>query len=234
MKKILFSAIAIIIAITATAQDRVMKVYKNGEVTHSISITDIDSIKVEETEKETTGIINGYEWVDLGLPSGLKWATCNVGASNPEGYGNYYAWGETTTKSNYLSSTSTTYGKTMGDISGNATYDAATANWGGSWRLPTRTEIEELVNNCTWAWTTQNGVNGRKVTGPNGNSIFLPAAGYRYGSSLYGAGSLGYCWSSTPDESSTDYAYNLYFDSGYYVWSSNYRNYGQSVRPVTE
>ncbi|MBQ4621338.1 MAG: hypothetical protein IJB28_01640, partial [Bacteroidaceae bacterium] len=122
-----------------------------------------------------------HETVDLGLPSGLRWATCNVGASSPEEYGDYFAWGETTTKSSYTSSNSTTYNLSVPTLQsrgiigsdGNLTaaYDVATANWGGSWRMPTLDEMEELLNKCTWTWTTQNGVKGRKVTGPNGNSI---------------------------------------------------------------
>ena len=122
--------------------------------------------------------IAGHDYVDLGLPSGTKWATCNVGATAPHEYGNYYAWGETTTKSTYSSENSRTHGVSMNDISGNPTYDAARANWGGTWRMPTEAEMEELKDNCTWTWTTQNGVNGCTITGPNGNSLFLPAAGY--------------------------------------------------------
>ncbi len=185
--------------------------------------------------KSVSGPINGYEYVDLGLPSGLKWATCNVGASSPEEYGNYYAWGETTTKSTYTESNSTTYGVHLGDISGNRTYDAARANWGSTWRIPTEAEIQELVDNCTWEWTSQGGHYGRKVTGPNGNSIFLPAAGYRQESSLYYVGENGFCWSSTPHESDADYAYGLYFKSGRYGLSSYYwRSSGRSVRPVSD
>ena len=185
----------------------------------------------------TTGTLNGHDWVDLGLPSGLKWATCNVGASSPEDYGNYYAWGETTTKSDYSSSTSTTYGKEMSDIGGNATYDVARKQWGSSWRLPTKAEFEELLDedNCTWEWSTQSGVNGCKVTSKvNGKSIFLPAAGYRRGTSLYNAGSYGYYWSSTPNKSDTYYAYFLVFGSGIHKTSWSYSYDGQSVRPVSE
>ncbi len=185
--------------------------------------------------KPTEGKINGYLYIDLGLPSGLKWASYNVGATAPEEYGNYYAWGETTTKSTYTSDNSKTSGKEMSDISGNRTYDAARANWGSTWRMPTFEEINELINNCTWTWTTKNGCYGRKVTGPNGNSIFLPAAGYRRESSLYDVGEDGYYWSSTPNESNTDYAYILYLHSGNYGWSDRYYRYrGRCVRPVSD
>ncbi len=183
-------------------------------------------------EGDAENEINGHEYVDLGLPSGLLWATCNVGATNPEDYGNYYAWGETTTKSTYTESNNTTYGVSMGDISGDSRYDAATANWGGTWRMPTDAEMGELIDNCTWAWTTQNEVNGYKVTGPNGNSIFLPASGYRSGSSLIIAGSNGDYWSSTPDGGTYD-AYYLYFGSGYYGRINLNRYYGRGVRPVS-
>ena len=184
-----------------------------------------------------TGTLNGHAWVDLGLPSGLKWATYNVGASSPEGYGNYYAWGETTTKSSYTEDNSTTSGKEMSDIGGNATYDVARKQWGSSWRLPTKAEFEELLDedNCTWELTTQSGVNGCRVTSKvNGASIFLPAAGYRGGTSLYGAGYSGDYWSSTPDGSDTDYAYFLTFFAGFDYTMRSFRYHGRSVRPVCE
>jgi len=181
--------------------------------------------------------------VDLGLS--VKWASYNVGAASPEDYGDYFAWGETTTKDSYTDANSVTYGisystlKSKGiiDSDGNLTaaYDAATANWGKGWRMPTLAEIKELVNNCTWTWTTHNGVNGQLVTGPNGNIIFLPAAGYRFGTSLYGAGSDGNYWSSTACEDFSHDAYGLIFGSGYYYWyNDDYRGYGQSFRPVAE
>ena len=208
------------------------------------AITSYGIIYGEEKSFTTEAFINGHDWVDLGLPSGLKWATCNVGASSSEDYGDYYAWGETETKGDYSSSNSLTYGLSISELEsqgyidgdGNLTpsHDAATANWGGNWRLPTKAEYEELVNKCTLQWTTQNGVNGWKATGLNGNSIFLPAAGYRYGSSLYYAGSLGYYWSSTPRESYPDYAYGLDFGSGYHDVGWGSRGSGRSVRPVTE
>jgi hypothetical protein len=175
-----------------------------------------------------------HEWVDLGLPSGLKWATCNLGASTPGDYGNYYAWGETATKSMYYDDNCASMGKSWGDIGGNSSRDAARANWGGSWRMPTEAECQELVDNCTWTWTTQNGKNGYKVTGPNGQSIFLPAAGCRGGDELYEAGEYGYYRSSTPLGIDKDLASNLYFCEVYQDVSWNSRDYGLSVRPVLE
>ncbi len=187
----------------------------------------------EEKSFTTLLSINGYDWVDLGLPSGLKWATCNIGATTPEGYGNYYAWGETTTKTSYDYSNGEEKSD-IGDISGNATYDAARANWGGTWRMPTDVEMGELINNCAWTWTTQNGVNGVRGTGPNGNSIFLPAAGKCRGSSRYNVGERGYYWSSSPEHTITDFAKALSFGSippvGFTI-TERYLEY--TVRPVT-
>ena len=185
-----------------------------------------------------SGTIAGYDYVDLGLPSGLKWATCNIGANTPEGYGNYYAWGETTTKSEYTEENSVTMGQPMSDFSGNATYDAARANWGGTWRMPTKAEMQELHDNCTWTRTTQNGVNGMRVTGSNGNSIFLPAAGWCYGSSREYVGEYvgeyGYYWSSTPNESETILACILLFDNAHLGVGWVARRYGRPVRPVSD
>lgn len=178
------------------------------------------------------GMINGHQYVDLGLSSGLKWATCNVGADSPEDYGNYYAWGETETKAEYTEDNSDTFGQQLNDISGNAQYDAATANWGGSWRMPTRDEIKELMYNCSWTPETQNGVDGFKVTGNNGNYIFIPASGYRDGSSSYIYGEC-YYWSSTPHQYSNDYSYILYSDYEYQSEDMNYRYRGLTIRPVS-
>ena len=180
------------------------------------------------------------EAIDLGLPSGTKWANCNVGATKPEEYGGYYAWGETEEKEVYDWSTythcdgsSSTCHDLGPDISGTE-YDVAHVKWGGNWVMPTLDDIEELLYNCTSEWTMLNGVNGRKFTGPNGNSIFLPAAGYRWISDLRYAGSTGYYWSPTQYPSYSSSAYSLYFYSGYVNTWYNYdtRLYGQSVRPV--
>ena len=185
-------------------------------------------------EGEEDNIINGYEYVDLGLPSGLKWAVHNVGASAAEDYGDYYAWGEIETKDSYTQQNSVTYGMPMEDISGDPQYDVARALWGETWRLPTRDEQKELLDNCTWEWTSQNGVNGYLVTGSNGNSIFLPAAGYKENSSHTEVGEYGYYWSSTPQSNSNLGAYYLYMSSSSKLSYYYARVAGQSVRAVSE
>ena len=181
-----------------------------------------------------------HEYVDLGLPSGLLWATCNVGADNPEDYGDYFAWGETTTKDTYNGSTYQYYdGSNLTKYTGSDGLttllpedDAATANWGSGWRMPTQAEFQELLDHTIVTWTTQNGVNGRLFTASNGNSLFLPAAGYRNSSSLNDAGSDGYYWSSSLYWGYPLSAWILYFNSGYYGMDYSSRDYGQSVRPV--
>ena len=192
---------------------------------------------------------NGYEYVDLGLPSGLLWATCNVGANSPEDYGDYFAWGEIQPKSSYNwdtykwcegdydtqtkycadSDDGTVDNKTILELSD----DAASASWGGDWRMPTKEDHDELRTECTWTWTTQKGVNGYKVTSKtNGNSIFLPAAGYRSNSDLYDAGSYGNYWGSSLYADSSSRAYVLYFHSSSVHWYYGNRYYGLFVRPV--
>ena len=190
------------------------------------------SVSHTQANISTTNTINGHEWVDLGLS--VKWATCNVGATSPSDYGDYFAWGEISTKSSYTENNSKTYNKHMGDIAGNSKYDAARANWGSTWRMPTKKEFKELKDQCIWTWTSQGGHSGYRVTSKtNGNSIFLPAAGCRNGKSLYNVGSYGHYWSAGP-YSNTNGCY-LYFNSSY-VYPQNYSNraYGFSVRPVSE
>jgi hypothetical protein len=195
----------------------------------------------------------GDYWVDLGLPSGLLWAKCNLGANTPEEYGNYYAWGETTTKDVYNWSTyryctadsvgtlqtltkyntSSTYGTVDTLTTLQAMDDAATAALGSGARTPTIAEWVELYINTTVEWTTMNGVNGRKFTSTaNGNTLFLPAAGVRYGSEPSSAGSYGYYWSSSLN---TDYPYGawyFFFTSDGQGMSSYSRYFGHSVRAV--
>lgn len=197
----------------------------------------------------------GFDYVDLGLPSGTLWATCNIGASAPENYGDYFAWGETkgynsgkttfnwstykwckgssTTMTKYC--TNRSYGTVDNKKELDLADDAAYVNWGPEWRMPTRTQFEELINSnyTTTTWTTRNGVSGRLITSKsNGNSIFLPAAGYRGGSSLIYVGSYGRYWSRTLYESYPDDAWDLGFNSSG-IYTVNVGRYsGQSVRPV--
>ncbi|MBO5768577.1 MAG: InlB B-repeat-containing protein, partial [Bacteroidales bacterium] len=215
----------------------------------SISLT--QDITLYAQWKISHGYENGHTWVDLGLPSGIKWATCNIGATTPEDYGDYFAWGETESKSDYSWSSykhgSSSISLTKYCTNSSCGYngftdnkttleladDAASANWGGNWRMPTKAEQDELRNNCTWTWTTQNGIKGYKVTSKsNGNSIFLPAAGYRYGTSIYIVGSRGDYWLSSLYEGSPYNAYDLYFASIEVYCYGNNRYYGHTVRAV--
>ena len=185
--------------------------------------------------------------IDLGLPSGTKWACCNVGATTPEAYGGYYAWCETEEKSTYNWSNYKYWTDNNGDGSvdenevtnlgsdiAGTQYDVAHVKWGGSWVMPSLDQIKELVYNCTYSWTTMNGVQGCKFTGPNGSSIFLPAEGYRWNDGLINNGNYGYYWSSTRHPSYSGRAFDLYFTSNSAGWRYNYRLYdGRSVRPVS-
>lgn len=205
-------------------------------------IDEVTFVVENETETEGCDDANHPHAVDLGLS--VKWACCNVGADSPEDYGDYFAWGETSPKSIYTDGNYQHWVDYDGngymddgectinsDISGTQ-YDAARVNWGGSWRMPTLDECIELCDKCVWNWTSVNGVNGMRVTGTNGNSIFLPAAGYNDGGSEW-----GHYWSSTPyyDDDYRDGAYDLYFGRDWHVWDGWGGHYfGLSVRPVTE
>ncbi len=180
---------------------------------------------------ETKGIINGYEWVDLGLS--VKWATRNIGASKPSDSGKFYAWGETSTKSDYVESNSATHGKEISDISGNSSYDAARYNWRSTWRVPTIEEFSELKELCVWTWTTLDGVNGYNVKGPNGNEIFLPATGYRDATGDHRVGEWGVYWSSTPHADGERVREMRFSNSEVGIYYTN-RYSGQSIRPVSD
>ena len=225
-----------------------------GEGTATITCTAADGSGVQAICSVTVYkpyYNNGYEAVDLGLS--VKWAIMNIGANAPEESGDYFAWGETEPKDNYnwynwetykwckgskttltKYCTNSDYGtvdnKTILDLKD----DAAHANWGGTWRMPTFDEFTELQTKCSWKWTTQNGVTWQKVTGPNGNSIFLPAAGYRYDSSFSHAGSSGYYWSSSLYTGSPLYGWYLYFNPSNFYMNYNSRYYGRSVRAVCQ
>ena len=219
-----------------------------GEGTATITCTAADGSGVQDVcfvtvFSKTSN--NGHEYVDLGLS--VKWAVMNIGANAPEEYGDYFAWGETEPKDYYdwetykwckgsyntmtKYCTDSKYGtvdnKTVLELSD----DAAHANWGGSWRMPTHDEFTELRTKCTWEWTIQNSVHGQRVTGPNGNSIFLPAAGARWDDYLYNESSYGFYWSSSL-AGYDNYAYDLYFGSDGSHWYDYNRSSGHSVRAV--
>ena len=220
-------------------------------MTMAVSIT---GCKPEEDSNDEGGggsNTDNHAYVDLGLPSGTLWATCNVGADEPEGFGDYYAWGETTAKTTYKWSTyqySEQDGEYLFKYCGKPSCgyngysdqliilqpsdDAATANWGVEWVIPTKAQWEELCQNTTHTWTTQNGVTGRLFTASNGNSLFLPAAGYMEGSKLDGDGSDGPYWSSSLYTNYPFCAWNFFFRSNEYYMYHGYRDGGLPVRPV--
>ena len=177
--------------------------------------------------------------IDLGLPSGTKWCCMNVGASSPEQYGGYYAWGETSEKSEYNFLTYSREGFNVSDIDiAGTSYDVAHVRMGGSWRMPSLAQLQELRNNCTATITLQNGVYGILVTGKNGGQLFLPAAGHRRDSDLSDAGSHGYYWSSSPDTHFWNCAHHLYIPPSRlnylsnWIWRPQNRHLGLSVRAV--
>ena len=212
----------------------------NGTCVITCSATDGSGVKAE-----CQVMVDEHDWVDLGLPSGTLWATCNVGASSPEEYGDYFAWGETTTSSTYDwsayfdtddgGSTFMKYNNNGGKMELDPADDAATANWGSNWQMPSLEQIQELINReyTTRTSTTQNGVDGRKITSnSNGNSIFLPAAGYRFDSSLYYPGSDGFYWSRSLYADNSANANLLFFTSSGITCRNDLRYAGFSVRPV--
>ncbi len=182
-------------------------------------------------------ITNGHEYVDLGLS--VKWATCNVGATKPEEKGDLFAWGETAPKSSY-SMDNYSYSANLDVLP--LEQDATHANWGGAWRMPTDEEWTELREKCTWKWRTVKGIHGYMVKSKiNGNSIFLPAAGYHikimyreggYWRNSFDAGYYGYYWSSSLCTDHSHYAWSVDVESNYVSRNYDYRYNGLSIRPV--
>lgn len=217
-----------------------VKQYPSGTYTE-MAIEKIKTIEAEEKRRVAASAAkyNGHDYVDLGLPSGLKWATCNVGATSPSEYGNYYEWGETKTNTFYKYSYCKTNGKQIENISGNPIYDVARSNWGGTWRIPTDDEFRELIDHCTWREATQGGHKGRKIIGPNGNSIFLPLTGRCEDGSIGAQELVGWYWTSTNYESDeNDFAYsfsvNNYYNRINCILLPVTRNLGCCIRPVSD
>ena len=226
---------------TATLRDNYVDVSGVGVGTATITV--IDTNTGQKKTREVTVIDNTplpdtpAEAIDLGLPSGTLWASCNVGATKPEEYGGYYSWGEIVEKDSYEWSDylycegSINTCKELGmDIAGTQ-YDIAHVKWGGDWRMPTYEQQQELVNNTKFKYTTSNGIKGYELVGPNGNSIFLPASGIIQ-ANRPNVGSLGGYWSSTRDPEDPNYACNLLFRNTGSYEVFYYRCIGLSVRPV--
>lgn len=171
--------------------------------------------------------------IDLGLSSGTKWACCNVGATTPEGYGDYYAWSETETKDNYNfeSYSAGTDFYIRYDIAGTR-HDVAHAKWGETWRMPSVNHVVELCSECTWKWTVRNGVSGRLVTGRNGGTVFLPASGGRYDKRLEDKDIYGDYWTSEPYANEGQHSCTLSFNSEYWNTDHDYHGYGHTIRAV--
>lgn len=210
--------------ITVFGKDGARYDFKEGEVA---------SIEFNSPERPPVSKPEAAEAVDLGLS--VKWASCNVGATKAGETGAFLAWGEKEEKGLYNWSTyfDANCERPLESISGMPDYDVAAAEWGGEWRMPTFNEMQELISKCTWAWTEQDGVKGYVVSGANGQSIFLPAAGTRQGADLYLAGSYGAYLTGTRDINNHFYAYTLVFQPNGEHWiENNLRDYGQSIRPV--
>ena len=210
-----------------------------------------DDITLYAQWKSLSGSKNGHDYVDLGLPSGTLWATCNVGANMPEIYGDFFAWGEVSAKdvyswnsyrycnenfnslTKYCTSSSFGYDGFSDNLTVlEASDDAATVNWGQEWRMPTVAEMRELRDNCLMQWTVQKGTKGFLFTGPNGNSIFLPASGYYYDGDHEDTGVGGYYWTSTLGAGMSAYAWLFHFHSEGYEMNNYGRGQGRSVRAV--
>lgn len=230
MKKLILSAFCFFV-VTATNAQTVNVHFKNGQVINY----NADNVEyVDFSAKAPDPTLTGGEVVDLGLS--VYWASCNLGASKPEEYGDYYAWGETAPKASYTKNNYSYYNSSTAEyidigceISGTE-YDAAHVNLGGEWRMPTRVEMQELINKCTWKWTQINGINGYQVTGPSGKIIFMPAAGYNG----HNQNETLHYWTSSLTNSNT-WAYELDANSSHIYCTIGGKLFysGLSIRPVT-
>ena len=256
MKKALFTLALTLVAFTGNAQ-----LVINGDLNYDgdLNITDVmkmvDIILGNSPKSYLTCPDDNHpHLIDLGLPSGTKWACCNVAddpsKQRPTYYGGYYAWGETSEKEVYSDVTyqyctgedadgdgwydiGQIQDQDLGDNIAGTQYDVARVRWGDAWKMPSLVQIDELFQICCVDWTEKDGVVGETFTGPNGCSIFMPGAGYRWGNTLMYASEHGYYWSSTKSPDTLNGAYGLAFYSGGMYWN-DYINYsGRSVRPVS-
>lgn len=241
MKKFITALLSTIACVCNMHAQEYMIVEQKDGIKKEFKINDVDRVYFEARQEPvqlTCPDGNHPHAIDLGLPSGTKWCCCNVGASRPEDYGGYYAWGETSEKSVYSFDTYAFYDNTNdkcinigSDISGTQ-YDVAYVRMGDPWRMPTDGQQMELMKYCTQVWTQRNGVNGILVTGSNGGQVFLSAAGSRWYGDLHNAGSDGSYRSSSLSPYDGNFVYGLDFNSGNRGWCYYYRYIGQSVRPV--
>ncbi len=216
-----------------------MKVKKTDGTTTTIPISGIENVTfVKETTTDPISPATPGQAIDLGLS--VKWASYNIGASKPEEYGDYYAWGETEVKSDYSESTYQYYKNGsyihIGDNICGTQYDVAHVKWGGKWRMPSKAELDELREKCSTEWTSLNGVNGYKVIGPNGNSIFLPATGFRHGVN-FGDGTegiYGYYWLGTLDTGNSAFIIGFYDGANGFPNLVVLRYMGFPIRPVSD
>ena len=252
MQKLLSFFALLFVTFTANAQNYTYDVNNDGQ----INITDVtclvnNILGVSNPGEDSQGNLSCPDdhhphLINLGLPSGTLWSCCNVGAAAPQFSGDYFAWGETENKDYYSLNTYIHYDKVgetcidIGDDIAGTEYDVAHVQWGGSWVMPSHDQQVELMKNCSTQWTTIDDVEGRIFTGPNGNSIFLPAAGGNWNNYFhYGEGDNGYYWSSTLLKSDPNCAYNLYIDADEDDWyycsgGGDFRYSGHTVRPVSK
>ena len=236
---------------TASAQEYLRGDVNNDGHVDVCDVTCLISYILTDSWPDEQIVPDNHEYVDLGLPSGTLWATCNLGASSPEEFGDYFAWGETDSKDEYTYenykwwyfdgdgyryiskyNNNSYFGPVDGKTELELEDDAAYVNWGTSWRMPSYDQVAELVNICSWQWTQRNGVIGHLLTGPNGNTMFLPAAGYCDGSSPEYVGTYGNFWSRALYSSLPDRAFALYLDSQYWDSEDMSRCVGHVIRAV--
>jgi hypothetical protein len=235
MKKIftLLCCIALSAQHSFISAQATMKLWKGGEVVTTYKSAEVDSVTFATSEEASGNVymIDNHKFFDLGLPSGILWAENNIGAETPTDDGDYFAWGETAPKDTYTSDNyfDPNFSTTVLDND----HDAAYVLWGKECHTPTSDEFMELLDNCDWTWTTENGVNGYKVTSKkNSSSIFFPASGCTCDGKFHDCGSAGYYWLSTLEPDNAQYAYQIYFYNLCPKRYSNDRTMGFTIRPV--